>query len=354
MDTPIADRARPFRSIAGLIVVVSSAGHVAASEPVAVRVESLTVPPSAQPLIFVDVKNKQDAPFKGTIELSVPRDWRLPVAKRPVSLAPGQADRISFTLERGINAEANSYPIRVTATGAGTSVTRGQNVVCASAPYYKPKIDGDPGEWKDAVPITFTTAGKKTVVSTYWNRRQFSLLVMVKEDKLIGHRQEGVFDALQVAISPKGAKTGTSPDDESGRYEFLFMSTGPGTEGKCYLLLEPGAKLSQGTRPRDLAPLAYAKAKVAVSRTGKLTCYECAIPFRLMRERIRPSEGREFYLSVCVHDPDGTGVRNWGEAAGLWPWQRNRLAWSRWRGDKWGDKPPFDSKLEWGLCTSKY
>ena len=73
-----------------------------------------------------------------------------------------------------------------------------------------------------------------------------------------------------------------------------------------------------------------------------------------MREKIRPSEGREFFLSVLVHDPDGTGVRDWGEAAGLWPSQRNRMAWSLWPGADWGEKPPYDNKLHWGLCTSKY
>ena len=59
-------------------------------------------------------------------------------------------------------------------------------------------------------------------------------------------------------------------------------------------------------------------------------------------------------LAVLVHDPDGTGLRDLGEAVGLWPSQRNRFAWSRWQGASWGVEPPFDNKLEWGLCASKY
>ena len=51
---------------------------------------------------------------------------------------------------------------------------------------------------------------------------------------------------------------------------------------------------------------------------------------------------------------DGTGVRDWGEAAGLWPWQQNSLAWSDWPGAKWDGRSPFDNKLPWGLCSSKY
>ena len=64
--------------------------------------------------------------------------------------------------------------------------------------------------------------------------------------------------------------------------------------------------------------------------------------------------GREFCFSVLVHDPDGTGLRDWGEHAGLWPGQRKRLAWCVWGGVKWSDSIPFDGKIEWGLCSSKH
>jgi hypothetical protein len=73
-----------------------------------------------------------------------------------------------------------------------------------------------------------------------------------------------------------------------------------------------------------------------------------------MSARIRPSEGREFSFGLLVHDPDGTGLRDFGAAADLWPWQRNALAWSRWPGAKWPEQPPFDSKQPWGMCSSKY
>ena len=113
-------------------------------------------------------------------------------------------------------------------------------------------------------------------------------------------------------------------------------------------------KLAEATGARRLEPLQYDKARVAVRRAGGVTYYECGLPFTPMRDKIRPSEGREFHFSVLVHDPDGTGVRDWGQAAGLWPWQRNRLAWGRWPGAKWGSEPPFDNRLRWGLCSSIY
>jgi hypothetical protein len=160
------------------------------------------------------------------------------------------------------------------------------------------------------------------------------------------------FDALQLSISPTHEPTGTLPEQTAERYEFLFA----GTEGKgrCFLLATPETKLAEVGSERSLEPLAYNEAQVVVARRDGVTYYECAVPFSLMRERIRPSEGREFCLSLLVHDPDGTGIRDWGEAAGLWPWQRNPYGWSEWPGANWGDEPPLEPKSSWGLCSSKY
>ncbi len=348
-----------MKSLVGILlgIVLTAAGVAMAADPVALRMESFTVPPSSQPLAFLDVKNLQDTPYQGSVAVKGPPAWRIIPSQREISLQPGELKRVPFTIERGVSREVNSYPFEVSATGAGATVVRRQDVACASAPYYKPTIDGDPSDWKDAVPITFTSGGKKTIVSTYWNRRQFSMLIGVEENVLIPYGERpsvAACDAVQVAISPQNTSTGTSPDDEAVRFEFLFVSTGEGTAGRCFQLARPGMKLAEGQEPRDLEPLELKTAQVAVARKPPMTYYECSISFRPMRDKIRPTEGREFCLSVLVHDCDGTGVRDWGQAAGLWPWQRNRLAWSQWRGAKWGEKPPFDNKLHWGLCTSKY
>lgn len=330
----------------------------AAEEPVALWVESFTVAPSSQPLVHVVVKNLGEDAYRGSLELKVPESWRISPAVREVSLEGGESQRVAFDVERGLSVEANSYAVEVAATGAGVTVVRRQQVVCASAPYYKPTIDGDPADWDDAIPVTFTSGGKRTVVSTFWNSRRFCLLVAVEEEKLIGYREKnatsGEMDALQLAISPQGTVTGTSAGDEARRFEFLFVGSGDSTEGKCFELARPGMPLAEAAKDRPLAALEYEDAEVAVSRRGGTTYYEIALPTRPMRDRIRPGEGREFCLSLLVHDPDGTGVRDWGEAAGLWPWRRNALAWSRWQGARWGEEPPFDNKLPWGMCSSIY
>lgn len=350
-----------FAILFGVLCLSVSPGPAAEpAAPVALRVESFTVPPSTGPLVFVDVKNLLDAPYQGSLTMQGPEGWRIVPEKRELSLAPGETRRVPFTIEKGRNTEANSYPITVTATGAGRPVTRQQRVVCASAPYFKPTIDGDPADWKDAIPVTFTTGGKKTVISTYWNRRQFSILVAVEEDEhqamQLIQTETLPFDAVQFAISPQDTATGTSPQDEATRFEFVLVAIGRGKGAGvgCFRLAEPGMKLAEAAKVRLLLSLPYKDAQVAISRRQGTTYYECSIPFRLMREHIRPSEGREFFLSVLIHDAGGTGLRDWGQAAGLWPSQRNGLAWSRWYGSQVGRQPPFDNKLHWGLCTSKY
>jgi hypothetical protein len=70
--------------------------------------------------------------------------------------------------------------------------------------------------------------------------------------------------------------------------------------------------------------------------------------------QIKPDVGREIQLSILVHDPDGTGVRDWGKAAGLWPEQRNKFAWCAGDWVEFSGDPPYDSKIEWGLCSSKH
>jgi hypothetical protein len=349
-------------ALGGLAIGLGWAGaaelvHSPQSDPVALRMESFTVPPSSRPLAFVVVKNLQAAPYEGSLRIKAPAGWRLAPSDRQLALRPGETKRVPFTVERGSSVRSNSYPMEISATGAGVTVVRRQDVVCASAPYFSPTIDGDPGEWKDAIPVTFTVGGRKTVISTYWNRRQFSILVAVEEQSLIAYRPGSTpepFDAVQVALSAQDTQTGESPDGEATRFEFLLVSTGSGTTGKCFQLASPGMKLAEAAKDRSLEPLLYEKAPVAVSRTGNVTYYECGVPFSLMSGQIRLGEGREFCLSVLVHDPDGTGIRDWGQAAGLWPTERNPLAWSRFPGAKWGKNPPLDNKLPWGMCSSLY
>jgi len=347
---------RKERGIAAnrLITVVGWAWSLVASagEPLVVRVETLTVPPSTQPLVHVVARNPGAQVYRGEIALAGPAGWRLRPDRREVAIEPGQTARVPFTIEQGRNVEANRYAFEVTATAAGARLVHRQDVFVASAPYFRPKIDGRDDDWKDAIPITFSVGGKRTTVSAYWNRRQLALLVSVQEDRLrpyTGAPAASPCDAVQVAIAPL-----ESPASErrAGRYEFLLASAGDAA--RCFRLAEPETEQAATQEPRPLEPLAFGDAELAVRREGDITHYECALPVRALRGAVDPAEGREFFLSVLVHDPDGTGLRDLGTAAGVWATAHDAMSWSRWPGAVWGNQPPRSHRVRWGLCTSKY
>lgn len=350
---------RRTRLLAGLIGAVLAAGSPAAiadtnGGPLALHVQSLLVSPASQPLVTVTAKNLRAQPVRAVVRLDLPDGWEVDPAEQTVELGPKEVDQLTFKTAGGTNLEANRYPVKVNAAlDDGAKVEHTQSIVVASAPYYKPKIDGAIDDWNDAIPITFFAGEKKTVIATYWSRRKFALLVGVEEDKLLQPNEQGPRDAVQFALAARDATSPETPDGKTQRFEFLLV---PGQNGEagCYQLAEPGMSAGQLAEPRSLDNLTCEKADVAVHRDGQMTWYECSLSMRPMRDEIRPSEGREFRFSVLVHDPDGTGVRDWGVAAGLWSCQRNRLAWSNWPGAAWGDKPPMDSKLPWGMCSSKY
>ena len=186
--------------VVGFLAALATAGIAVAEGPVALRIESFVVAPSHTPSAVVVVVNHGRAAYQGMLKLAVPYGWQLAPTEQEVSLGPGEAKRVRFLVRRGTITESNCYPLEASMTGAGVTVTRRQDVVTASAPYFKPTVDGRTDDWDDAIPVTWTTGGKKTVVSTYWNRRRFSLLVAVEEDRLIGFRDDAGsdgFDAVQ-------------------------------------------------------------------------------------------------------------------------------------------------------------
>jgi hypothetical protein len=337
-----------------LLASVVAAGSAACAADVAVRAENFTVPPATGPVTHILARNTGDAEFTVTIQPKFPDGWQWTPANREVTLAFGEARRLPFTIERASDAKSNRYSVEITVVqGSGTAVHQ-QNIACASAPYFTPKIDGKFKEWSDAIPVTFMTAGKKTVVSTYWNKRYFYLYVQVEEDKLYSYKKNAAqVDAVQFALAASNAVTPPKAQAKSQRAEFLLVDVG-GMFGKdkCCQLIEPGQELSAAQQKRSLEALQLEDARVAVKRQGRITHYECAIPFAAV-PTIRPAVGREIRFSVLVHDPDGSGIRDWGRAAGLWPEQRNPLAWCRWGSAKWPADRPYDSKVEFGLCSSK-
>ena len=337
-----------------LLASVVAAGSATSAADVAVRAENFTVPPATGPVTHILARNAGDAECTATITPKFPDGWQWTPANREVTLASGEAKRLPFTIEKASDAKSNRYSVEITVVQGSEKAVHQQNIACASAPYFTPKIDGKFKEWSDAIPFDFTTAGKKTVVSTYWNKRYFYLYVQVEEDKLYGYKKNAAHvDAVQFALAPSNAVTPSEAQAKSQRSEFLLVDVG-GMFGKdkCFQLIKPGQDLSVTQRKGSLETLQLKDARVAVKRQGKITHYECAIPFAAV-PTIRPAVGREIRFSVLVHDLDGTGIRDWGRATGLWPEQRNPLAWCRWGSAKWPADSPYDSEVECGLCSAK-
>lgn len=327
----------------------------AASDPVAMRIESLVVTPAHGASVVVVVKNLTAQPYAGTVVLEAPDNWTLQPAEQPLKLAAGEVGRFRYLVKHGVNRADNAYPLTVTAANQQGQIVHAQTVFAASAPYFKVEVDGRADEWADALPVTWVRAGKRTTVSTYWNRRQFCLLVAVEEERLSWPGSgSDAFDAVQIALSAEDSVTGNDAQARAGRFEFLLTATKEGGPANCFLLAEPESVLADTQSRRSLADCRYEEAQVWVWREAGTTFYECSLPWSLLREQIPPGEGREFRMSLLVHDPDGTGLRDWGEAAGSWPSERNRLAWSNWAGAAWPAVAPFDNKTAWGLCSSKY
>lgn len=337
-----------------LLACVAAVGSAASASDIAVRAENFTVPPATGPVTHILTRNTGETECTATIEPKFPAGWRWTPANREVTLAPGEVKRLPFTIEKASDAKSNRYAVEITVVQGADKAVHRQDVFCASAPYFKPKIDGKFKDWADAIPATFTTAGKKTVVSTYWDKRYFYLWVQVEEDKLHSYKKNAAqVDAVQFALASSNAVTASTPQAKTQRSEFLIVDvSGMFAKDRCFRLIEPGQELSVTQDPRSLDTLGFKDAQVVVKRQGKITHYECAIPFAAI-PTIRPAVGREIRFSILVHDPDGTGLRDWGKAAGLWPEQRNRLAWCEWGSVKWNDDSPYDSKVEFGLCSSR-
>lgn len=318
--------------------------------PIAVRAEMLTVTPATGPLMHVQVKNVSAAPFEGQIAVTFPQGWKVNKPRQPISVPAGKTLRVPFAIEKGINAADNMYPLVIEVTAGQSRWVFNQAIVCASAPYLDIAIDGTFDDWKDSIPVTFTTGPKKTIVRTAYTRRNFFILIGVEED---AHQptldNKTPHDAVQIAIAPRDAVTPEKAGEKSPRFELLLAGVA-GPDAKCFALTRPGELL--GEKPVELTEnREMPKAKLWIARKEQFTWYECAIPLKQL-PGIEPEPGREFCLSVLVHDPGGTGLRDWGSAAGLWPGQRSAQAWVPWIGSKWPRELPFDSAIEWGFCSS--
>lgn len=324
-----------------ILLTVSVTACAEEACPVRIRIHNFIVNPSTGPVSEVTATNITSAPVHADFRVQYPTGWVAAPGTCRLSLAPGESRIISFAIEKAIESAENTYTVGWDINVGEDHYSHVQQVVCASTPYYRPTIDGDLSEWRHAIGLTMTTQEKKTVIRSYWNKKQFCLGVDVQEDELTEH------DAIQFALAPGKSKTPASREARSLRYEFVVTGR---DGGQCYQLLSPGDSMVQVSKARDLQALSVKDAAVRVVRKGQITHYELAVNLRAMRA-IRATAGREYCFSLLVHDPTGTGLRDLGSIMTLGPAESD-LAWSNWHGANWPDNKPFDSKIEFGFCSS--
>jgi hypothetical protein len=306
---------------------------VAEDAPLRLRMENFTVTPSTGPVVGVQLENRSGKELEAAVKVNWPAGWKAAPAEQKVKVKPGESTTSAFTIEKAIDLAVNRYPVTVEARVGDRVVVCEQQVVCATAPYLKPQLDGRLDDWKDAVPIKLSDDGGATTVMTCWNRKQFCVAV----------RAEGMkAGALQFVLAP-----GTASD--AGRFEFVVVAPEQDGPAKCYQLLQPGDDLAITGRERPLAGLESETLDARVTRDGDTTCFEVVAPAKAF-PGLRPTPGREFRFSLLVHTPGA--LRDLGTAMNLPEDRRPPRAWCRWKGASFGAKPPFDGNVEFGFSSS--
>lgn len=314
-------------------IFCASQGTGDAAEPLRVRMENFTVMPSTGPVVNVLVQNRSERAVNAVVRVRWPEGWKGAPAEQAVSVGPNATAKAAFTIEKAVDVAANCYTVVVEARAGDVTMTRTQEVVCATAPYLKPHVDGKLDDWKDAVPITFTTAGKTTTAMTCWNRKQLCVAVRAVQIKS---------GAVQFALAPESG-------ERPGRYEFVVVTPERDGPAKCFLLMKLGDDLKLAEQSRALDGLECGDVQALVVGEGGTTCFEIAVPMKLVPE-LQPTPGRPFRFSLLAHEAGG--LRDLGAVMNLGDDQRHPQSWSRWRGAAFGPTPPFDSNAEFGFSSS--
>ncbi|MHC4582308.1 MAG: hypothetical protein ACYS14_12705, partial [Planctomycetota bacterium] len=120
-----------------LLICVAAAGTATSAPGVAVRAENFTVPPATGPVTHILARNTSSTERTVTIEPKFPAGWQWTPGNQEVTLAAGQVKRLPFTIERASDVKSNRYAVEITVIQGPDRTTHRQEVVCASAPYFK-------------------------------------------------------------------------------------------------------------------------------------------------------------------------------------------------------------------------
>ena len=176
------------------------------------------------------------------------------------------------------------------------------------------RIDGSAAEWRDLRP--FEGNGIIGKYGFAWDND--FLYCVIKTDDTV-HRQTQrddkawLEDSLQLALDPFNAKTGGSYGEHD--FEFCFFLK-DGKVGRSVSRSPVMERLDKGAAAVDPAQI-----RCAVSREGKTTVYELAIPWQTtLLRRNPPQPGEAVGLNFLINDDNGSEGRRffeWTEGTGV-------------------------------------
>ncbi len=310
------------------------------------RDAAATEPGSAA--IRVRLQNIGIGPQKGTVELDVPRSWKLAQNKYDVNLAEGESKTYEFrvleTTARGISPKRDGDPFRVIVRAAERTDWRFDPPVATAlnvAPGARPIVDGRLEDWQDAIWMNAgpNAAKIKGRLAFKWDAQTLYLAAEVHEPALMPRRVEETsydfwrgHDAIQLAFGTSDTPE-TAParapfrDSDLGLLISPFGQSGAGQyDGRVLKLWGNDLGFNRSAdRVRWGGQVAGSNCVVTRDERGELTTYEASIPLSML-PGIDPQKLAQrddiVRFGWLIHNDEGE-VLDWGREGGNFAWWEN-------------------------------
>lgn len=324
---------RGLRSIAAQMMPLSR--DAAATEPGSAAVR-------------VRLQNIGIGPQRGSVELDVPRSWKLAQNKYDVVLTEGESKTYEFrvleTTARGISPRRDGDPFRVIVrTNERTDWRFAPPIATALnvARGARPVVDGDLSDWKNAIWMNAgpNAAKVKGRLAFKWDAQTLYLAAEVREPALMPRRAEETsydfwrgHDAIQIAFgtsnTPETAPT-RAPfrDSDMGLLISPFGQSGAKQyDGRVLKLWGNDLGFNRATdRVRWGGQISGSTCAIIRDERGELTTYEVAIPLAKL-PGIDPQKLAQrddiVRFGWLIHNDEGE-VLDWGREGGNFPWWEN-------------------------------
>lgn len=283
----------------------------------------------------------------GQLSLGTPKNWKLATKSYDFRLEEGESKTYEFRATQAPlspKAPRDRVPLSLVASGktrlsfeADVPIASATGVSLAAAP----KIDGDLGEWNDAI-YQIAPPNRARVsarVAFKWDARYLYIAAQVRETALAPRRaEESAYefwrghDALQIAFgTSSGPETapaeGPFRDSDRGFLLSPFGQRAPREYDGRVLKLWAPEKPFNSVADRTRWGGAVAGAACAITRDEKagLTIYEARLPFSAL-PGINPfdlaARDGAVRFGWILHNDEGAPL-DFGRAAGNFPWWDN-------------------------------